>query len=494
MISVYVVDGLIDRVESSSFSRLFLNGVEVALPRDACIFPGFVDTHCHLIGPGMMAERVDLRDARSAHECAERIAAEARLRSPGEWILGFGWNQQNWTTRSSFDRHALDVITPENPVALYRIDTHAAFVNTAALNVARLGPESAIEGGEVVLDHEGQTTGLLIDDAVKVLETAMPTPTPEMIARWYKYGVQECLRYGLTEVHDMTVAPEWLQPMSMLADRGDMKIRCRAFLDGKYERWTILPKPTVLGPNLDSVGVKFFSDGALGSRGAYLLEPYSDDPNTVGIATITREELVEGSREPIKTGYGIATHAIGDGANRLVLDAYQQLRADYPNALLRVEHAQIVHPDDVPRFAELNAIPTIQATHCTSDAAMAEERLGSQRCASAYGWKSLLDTGRPLLGGSDFPIESPDPLLGLRAFVHREATSGPWYPEQRVSRQVALQAYTEWAGLGVPGKNNRGKLVPGYDADITVLSADPIDDSDATVLCTVVNGEIQYRA
>lgn len=493
MISVYVVDGCIDRVESSSRSRLFLNGAEVGLPAGAKIFPGFVDTHCHLIGPGMMAERVDLRGAGSAHECVRHVAAETRLRSPGEWILGFGWNQQGWTDLPHCNRQTLDAIAPNNPVALYRIDTHAAWVNTAALNAAELGSASVVEGGEVVLDENGEPTGLLIDDAVKVLEAAMPTPTPEMIARWYKYGVGECLQYGLTEVHDMTVAPEWLEPMTVLADRGDMNIRCRAFLDGKYERWKALPKPSVLGHNLDAVGVKFFSDGALGSRGAYLLEPYSDDPTTVGIATITREELIESSRQPIEAGYAIATHAIGDGANRLVLDAYQQLRTDYTEALLRIEHAQIVHPDDVPRFSELNVIPTVQSTHCTSDAAMAVERLGPERCAYAYGWKSLLDTGRPLLGGSDFPIESVDPLLGLRAFVHRETQGGPWYPEQKVSHQVAVQSYTEWAGLGVPGNSKRGKLAAGYDADITVLSGDPIDDPEAMVVMTIVAGKVGFE-
>lgn len=489
--SVEVQDRLIERMATSSQSRLLLNGVEVSLPKGSIILPGFVDTHCHLIGPGQMAERIDLREARSAAECVERLAREGNDRAPGEWILGFGWNQEGWNDLHNFDRHAIDAVIPDNPVALYRIDTHAAWVNSAALRLAGLTVPSAIQGGELLLDENGQPNGLLIDEAVKVLERAMPTPTNEQIARWYRYGVEECLRYGITEVHDMTVAPEWLEPMTGLAERGEMRIRCRAFLDGKLERWRAVPKPTTLGPNFDTVGVKFFSDGALGSRGAFLLEPYSDAPETQGLATISRDELIEASRPAIESGYAIATHAIGDAANRIVLDAYERLRHDYPDALLRIEHAQIVHPDDLPRFAALNIIPVVQPTHCTSDAAMAVERLGAKRCSYAYGWKSLRDTGVPLLGGSDFPIESPDPLLGLRDFVRREAAGVPWHPEQAISREDALKSYTEWAPLGVTGASNRGRLEPGCDADLVVLSGDPFDN-DTHVVMTVVGGEVVY--
>lgn len=489
--SIQTRNGLIERVERATAARLILNDTEILLPVNAVILPGFVDTHCHLIGPGQMAERIDLRGTRSAGECIERVADDIRGRTAGEWILGFGWNQEAWESREGFDRNSLDAVAPDNPVALYRIDTHAAWANSAALKAAGLHAGSRIGGGEVVLDEHGEPTGLLIDEAVKLLERRMPAPTNEQVGRWYRYGVEECLRYGITEAHDMTVAPEWLQGMTGLAESGEMRVRCRAFLDGKAERWRAVPKPARLGPNLDIVGVKFFSDGALGSRGAYLLEPYSDAPETRGIATISSDELVERSRDPIGAGYAIATHAIGDAANRIVLDAYERLRPEYPDALLRIEHAQIVHPDDVPRFAALNVIPTMQPTHCTSDARMAEERLGPERCAYAYGWRNLLDAGVPLLGGSDFPIESPDPLAGLAAFVRREVDGVPWYPEQAVSREVALKAYTEWAGLGVPGVPNRGRLEAGCDADLVVLDGDPFEGG--RVVMTVVAGRVEYN-
>lgn len=490
--SIEIRNGLIERSEPADRFRLSVNGTDVPLPGGAIILPGFVDTHCHLIGPGMMAERIDLRAARSAAECADLVAREAAGRGAGEWILGFGWNQEGWTDPELFTRRSLDAAAPDNPVALYRIDTHAAWVNSAALERGALGVESKIDGGEVVLAADGSPLGLLIDEAVKALERSMPAPTGEQIARWYRYGAEECLRYGITEVHDMTVAPEWLDPLTGLAERGGLPLRCRAFPDGKEERWRCVPRPTVLAKNLDTVGVKFFSDGALGSRGAFLLEPYRDAPETRGIATITTEELAEYARPAIEAGYAIATHAIGDAANRLVLDAYERLRPDYPDALLRIEHAQILHPDDIPRFAALKVIPVVQPIHCTSDAAMALERLGPECCAGAYAWRSLRDTGVPLLGGSDFPIESPDPLLGLNAFVRREAEGTPWYPEQRISRREALNAYTEWAVLGVPGPRNRGRLEPGCDADLVVLSGDPFAER-TEVIMTMVGGEFVFR-
>ena len=487
---VSIENTCIASVAQSEFARLILDGVEVPLPKRAQILPGFVDTHCHLIGPGMMAERIDLRGSRSAEECVRLTGEEVRKRTSGEWVIGFGWNQEGWNDLQNFNRFALDRVAPQNPVALYRIDTHAVWVNSAGLKAAGLEGGGKIEGGEILINERGEPTGILIDSGVKLIEGSMPESTPEQIARWYRYGVEECLRYGITEVHDMTVHPDWLEPMTRIAESGDMKIRCQVFLDGVEERWKAVAKPTTLAPNLQTVGVKFFSDGALGSRGALLLEPYSDAPVTVGVEVMSAEEIVERSREPLAAGYGIATHAIGDGGNRLVLDAYAKLRPNYSDALLRIEHAQIVHPDDLSRFVALGVIPTVQPTHCTSDAKMAEARLGEERCTYAYGWKNLRNLGLPLLGGSDFPIESPDPLLGLRAFTVRQTESGAWHPEQTILREEALCAYTEWATLGVPTTPNRGRLQPGCDADLVVLDGDPFEEGTRVVM-TVVKGRIQ---
>jgi predicted amidohydrolase YtcJ len=493
--SLRISSGRIESATPSESSRLFIDGREVALPRGAVILPGFVDTHCHLIGPGMMADRVGLQHARSAEECARLVAVRVATAAPGDWIFGFGWNQDLWPDGRLPDRSTLDAVAPDHPVALYRIDTHAAWLNTRALHQAGITP-GEIEGGKIEVDEEGEMTGILVDNAVKTFDASLPEPGVEQRRRWIEYGVRECLRYGITEIHDMNVEPERLEPMTLLAEAGGMRLRCNVFLEAQRDQWRAIPQPETLASNLHIVGVKYFTDGALGSRGALLLEPYSDASETRGLELMSSAELVERASGAIEYGYAVATHAIGDAANRLVLDAYAVLRANYPEALLRIEHAQIVHPDDVPRFALLGVIPAMQPTHCTSDAAMAESRLGPRRCSYAYGWRSLRSTGVALIGGSDFPVESADPLPGIRAFHFREPVPGrgAWHPEQAVTRGEALDAYTRWAPLGIPGNTKRGSLEPGYAADVVVLDGDPFEDRDARVLMTIVGGRIEYTA
>jgi predicted amidohydrolase YtcJ len=493
-ITLEIVSGRITSVRPTAHPQLIIDGRDVPLPERAVILPGFVDTHCHLIGPGMMADRVSLHGARSAADCAAIVDAHARSIPRGEWIIGFGWNQYAWPDGSLPHRSILDALLPDHPVALHRIDTHSVWLNSRALREAGIVPHE-IEGGEIELDANGEPTGLLIDNAVKLLDAMLPAPSVEQRMRWLEYGVNECLRYGITEIHDMNVEPERLEPMTRLAEAGGLRIRCNVFLEAQHDQWRALPAPTGLAHNLDIVGVKYFTDGALGSRGALLLEPYSDAPETCGLELMGSEELAERAGAAIEAGFAVATHAIGDAANRLTLDAYRQLRGRYPSALLRIEHAQIVHPDDAPHFAELNIIPAVQPTHCTSDATMAEARLGPERCGYAYGWQSLRATGVPLIGGSDFPVETPDPVAGLRAFVFREPVpgGGAWYGEEAISPADALDAYTRWAPFGVPGARQRGRLEPGYDADIVVLSGDPFEDPGAEVLMTIVEGKIVYR-
>ncbi|MDB5034800.1 MAG: N-substituted formamide deformylase [Chlorobi bacterium] len=487
--------GIIDGIEPSERFRLFLDGREMGLPPGAMILPGLVDTHCHLIGIGLMASRVGLRGAASAGECAERVAERVRATAPGEWIVGFGWNQEEWTERRMPDRATLDRLIADHPVALYRIDSHAVWLNGRALLEAGITPQR-IDGGSIELDERGEPTGILIDNAMKLVDRAIPPPTVERQRGWIEESVGECLRLGITEVHDMNVEPERLESMTRAADRGGMRLRCQVFLAAQNEEWAAVPRPVTLGPNLHIVGVKYFADGALGSRGALLLEPYSDAPGTRGLQLLDAGEIVRLASEPLRRGFAVATHAIGDGANRIVLDAYAELRAGFPESLLRMEHAQTVHPADVPRFAAFGVIPAMQPTHCTSDAAMAEARLGPERCGYAYGWRSMLGSGVPILGGSDFPIESPDPLEGLRAFHFRRPAGGAeaWHPGEVIPRADAVAAYTAWAPLGIPGDHHRGRILPGADADIVVLSGNPFDDPGAAALLTIVGGEVVYRS
>jgi predicted amidohydrolase YtcJ len=488
-----VVSGVIASATPAESPRLFIDGRELELPRGAVILPGLVDTHCHLIGLGLMGSRVGLRGARSAGECARRVAASAAGRGAGEWITGFGWNQEEWETKGMPSRADLDAVIPDHPVVLYRIDSHALWLNSAALHAAGIGPRQ-MEGGSIETDAEGRPTGILIDNAMKLAEAVIPPPTVEQQQRWIEQGVDRCIELGITGVHDMNVEPERIESMVRAAERGRMRLRCQVFLAGQEDEWRAFPAPGPLAPNLEIVGVKYFADGALGSRGALLLEPYSDAPGALGLQLLDADRLEGLATEPVARGFAVATHAIGDAANRIVLDAYERLRARHPAALLRIEHAQNVDPADLPRFASLGVIPAVQAIHCTSDAPMAEARLGDERCAHAYPWASLASLGVSLLGGSDFPIESADPLAGLRAFHFRrpDGAREPWHPEQAISRRAALDAYTAAAPLGVPGSLRRGRLLPGYDADLTILDGDPFDES-TRVLMTVVGGAVAGR-
>lgn len=488
-----IASGVITSATPSDAPRLFIDGRELALPRGSVIVPGFVDTHCHLIGLGLMASRVVLRGARSAGECAERVAARARERGDGEWIVGFGWNQEEWEDRRMPRREVLDALGIDNPVVLYRIDSHAAWLNGRALREAGIEPRE-IDGGSIEVGADGTMTGILVDNAMKLVDAVIPPPTVERQREWIGQSVEECLRLGITEVHDMNVEPGRIEAMTRLAEGGGMRLRCQVFLAAQSREWEEFPVPATLAPNLSIVGVKYFADGALGSRGALLLEPYADAPHTHGLRLLGSDELVELATEPVRRGFAVATHAIGDAANRIVLDAYRTLRADHPGALLRVEHAQTVHPDDLSRFASLGVIPAMQAIHCTSDAPMADARLGPERAAHAYPWASLRKLGVPVLGGSDFPIESPDPLAGLRAFHFRrpDGAAGGWHPEQAISRRDALDAYTAHAPLGIPGAPRRGHLLPGHDADITILDGDPFDE-ETRVVMTIVGGEVVFE-
>lgn len=486
--------GLITSVLPSNRPRLFLDGAEYPLPAGGVILPGFTDSHAHLIGLGEMGSKVNLVDARSAQECAQRIAQHAKTVPSGTWIQGFGWNQERWDSPTLPTRELLDRLIPDHPVILLRIDTHAAWVNSAAIHAAAITPRW-VDGGEVLLDGTGQPNGILIDNAMGLAFQQIPPITTQQKMEWIAYGVQQCLRYGITSLHDMNVEPERLEAMVRLAEHDEMSIRCEVFLKAQGEEWRAVPQPQSLAKNLSIVGVKYFADGALGSRGALLLEPYSDDPTTHGIQLLSADQLAGLANEPARRGFAVATHAIGDGANRLVLDAYQQLRNRYPDALLRVEHAQIVHPDDVPRFAQLGVLPSMQPTHCTSDATMAEQRLGYQRCGYAYGWQNLRRTGVPILAGSDFPIESPDPIAGIRAFVERlnSSTGKPWYPEQRIAQQEAIAAFTEWPAAGIPGQPRRGRIAEGYAADIVVLSGNPYGASQPKTIATIVAGNVAWQ-
>lgn len=490
---IEISNGIIASVGASERPRVVVDGAELLVPAGAVVLPGFVDTHCHLLGLGQMAERVQLGGLRTITDCLARVAYRAATTPEGEWILGFGWNETEWLDRARPTRAALDTAAPDHPVALYRVDTHAVWINSSAMALAGI-EAGTIDGGEIVLGDDGKPDGLLIDNAVRLLDSAIPRPSAERMRRWLTMAVDRCLEYGITEVHDMNVATDVLDVLASAAAAGELRVRAAVFLEGMNDGWRDFGAPRAMAPMLDVVGVKYFVDGALGSRGALLLEPYADDPTSYGLGLIDIDELVERADAAASAGHAIATHAIGDAANRIALDAYERLRARHPGTLLRIEHAQIVHPDDVGRFAGLEVVAAMQPTHCTSDAAMAEARLGLDRCRTAYPWRTLLEGGARVIAGSDFPIESPDPLAGLRAFVRREPRTGAgaWFASEAIDRDAALRAFTAWAPSGRPGEARRGRLEPGFDADVVVLTGDPFD-AGTTVLYTIVGGVVRYE-
>ncbi len=396
---------------------------------------GLRDAHCHLVWLGMKHYQLDLQGSKSQKDCIERALDFGQNR--GGWILGRGWNEENWDDRN-FDRHLLDKYFPNIPVYFIRIDGHAAWCNSKALEIAKISRNSKNpDGGEILKDSWGNPSGILIDMALEMINLVVPNPSDVEIEQYILKAIELCLGVGLTEVHDMDVHIGWLPVFEKLAKEKrlgiDIKSYIRAF-DEKYLEQNIHPNRI---NNWYLAGLKFYADGALGSRGAALLEDYSDKKGHKGIVLMGQDELLKKAIAGLNHGFEIATHAIGDRANRMVLDVYQAIRKDKFTGKLRIEHAQIVHPNDLNRFAENNIEVTIQPMFAISDKNMAAQRLG-ERLRYSYPWKSLLETGANVFGSSDSPIESHDPLSGINALVN---SGVPWQEGEHLSWEDAVSLY-----------------------------------------------------
>lgn len=467
----------------------------------AWALPGFVDSHAHILGLGMRLTGLNLYDATSAEQCAER--ARSHTGNSGDWITGMGWNQELWTARQYPHAQVLDAVLPDVPVYLRRADGHAAWVNSAALRIAGITEHTKDPvGGAILRDDKQRPTGILVDNAMELVARHIPRATEQQQQDMILAAARECSRLGITEVHDMDVHPSLLPLFRDMAEKGSLPIRVQSYISGQNDEWLderLLPAG---GEFLRVYGVKLYTDGALGSRGALLLEPYSDAPTTHGLALLDEQELENKVRTILEFGWNVAVHAIGDAANRMILDVYGRMRTEHiadDDTLLRVEHAQVVHPDDQRKFAQYSVIPAVQPIHCTSDAPMAEQRLGA-RCSYAYPWRSLRNSGAILPGGSDFPIESGDPLLGIDAFCRRVpfGRTTAWNPSECLTRDEALDAYTVWAHEAADVAYRRGKIKPKFDADIVVLDNNLLmcpDESIAStqVLATYTAGVRRYH-
>ena len=469
------------------------------------VVPALTDAHGHVVGLGLSLVRVDLRGCRSPADCAERVRAILSKIPPGAWVRGRGWDQNLYPDQQFPTRAALDAVAPNTPVFVRRVDGHAGWANSEALrraNVTRDTPDPP--GGRILRDASGEPTGIFIDHAEELVERAIP-PASDLEVEHAILRAQDLLvSQGLTSVHEMGIAPGIADIYLRLASSGRLKIRV-------YAHWSADPEtldeairrgPIRAGPDdlFTLRAIKVYADGALGSRGAHLKAPYSDDPHNTGLVLTSMKEVEAISRRALAAGFQVSTHAIGDAANHDVLEAYA-LAGVTPAARFRIEHAQILDPADIPRFSQLGVIASMQPTHATSDMPWAEKRVGPRRLAGAYAWRTLRNAGVHLAFGSDFPVELSDPRLGLFAAVTRTDLDGRppggWLPDQRLTVEETLRAFTVEAAYAAFEEEWRGELRPGQAADLTVFDG-PLDTPEhivkRKVLMTIVAGRVVYDA
>ena len=487
-------------------------GTQVIDLQGKTVVPGLVDGHLHFAGLGAdRGQSLDLGEARSEADVAAQVRRLARRLEPGEWITGRGWHMGNWAQEVWPSRQSLDEAAPQNPVFLGGMHSHASWANSLALEAAGVDsrtPEPM--GGKIPKDEDGEPTGVLIENAQALVRAAVPraaqAPMEERIGR----SVQLSLSYGFTGAHDMGTTLEVIEGYKALIDAGDFPFRINA-----------IPRVVNAGPLLDQIlaegptigygnhrltvrGVKVSIDGALGARGAALMKPYSDEPDNIGVVRVPYDQLYYIVEKSLRSGFNVAIHAIGDRGNHMALNAVQEALSVVPveDHRIRVEHAQIVLPEDLPRFGVLGVLASVQWMHCTLDMPWAERRVGAERIVGGYAWRTLLNTGARLVGGSDEGAATFSPFMGIHAAVTRQDADGlpegGWYVGQALTRYEALKSYTLDAAYASFQEDILGSLTPGKLADLVVLSQDimtvPADEIlDTEALMTIAGGEIVFR-
>jgi predicted amidohydrolase YtcJ len=471
--------------------------------KGAAIIPGLIDSHVHMRNFGDSLEILDLRSTKSAGEIAEMVRRAAAGHKPGEWIRGRSWDQTAWPSRQFPSDGLLSEAAPGNPVYLTRVDGHAAWVNRKALEMADVNAATPDPpGGRILRGPGGAPTGVLIDRAQALVSRHIPADEAEQVMRKIARAAQECARLGLTSVHDAGVSELELAAYRRLIAEHKLPVRIYAMIGGEGPLWRdYLKRGPETGDRLTVRSIKLMSDGALGSRGAALLAPYSDDPGNTGLLILQKSDIERVARDAAAHGFQVNTHAIGDRANRTVLEAYAAALKGKNDRRFRVEHAQVVALDDIPLFAKYSVIASMQATHATSDMRWAEARVGPERIQGAYAWRKFLSLGVPIANGSDFPVEEPNPLWGFYAAVTRQdqagSPAGGWMPGQRMTREEALKSWTVSGAYAAFEEKAKGSLEPGKVADFVMLSRDimtiPAGEIPATrVKMTVAGGEIVF--
>jgi predicted amidohydrolase YtcJ len=468
--------------DSEPMIRMFPEAKQVDL-KGQTVLPGLIDSHGHLSGLALSFTRANLVGTSSKVEVMSRLSEFAADLPEGEWLLGRGWDQNDWPEQAFPNRQDLDAEFPNRPVWLRRIDGHAAWGNSLALAQADrdLSGDWQPQGGVIHRDGNGQPTGVFVDGAISLVESAVPAVSRDTYSAALDQAVQTLIGLGITGVHDPGVDRAMVELYLDKIREGKFPLRVYAMADGIRETLDWLCES---GPVSEPSGrlvmrsVKLYGDGALGSRGAALLEDYSDDPGNRGLLFASQTQVENDMRRIMACGLQVGIHAIGDAGNQQALDAYQKVIVEFPDnpGRHRIEHAQVLDLHDIPRFARLGIIAAMQPTHATSDMYWAVDRLGDERARGSYAWRSLLDNGASLAFGSDFPVEQVDPMLGIYAAVTRQDLKGwpegGWFPEQRLSREEAIHAFTLGAAFSGFAENTSGSLEVGKRADFIVLGRD----------------------
>ena len=475
--------------------------VQVTALDSAYLYPGFVDGHAHLLGIGQRELTLNLEGTASIVELVTRIESEVQGQPAGQVVYGRGWIETGWPEGRMPLASDLDAVSPDNPVILTRADGHALVANSAALNAAGITDETPdVDGGKIERDASGAATGILIDNSMGQVLSLISAPTETDIVRAYVVGSEAYAARGWTGIHNMSVNPRDAAILERLDLEGRMPLR----LHNAYDRsgFEIAEARAHETDTITNRSVKLYMDGALGSRGALLIEPYSDRPNTSGLSLMEPELLAELMARAEAGNVQLAIHAIGDLANRRILDTYQA--GAYPDDLRwRIEHTQVLHPDDIDRVGQLGLIASMQPSHAISDLKFAPDRLGRDRLYGAYAWQTLLEKGAIVLGGSDAPVEIGTPQIEFYAAVARKDLEGfsneDWYPEEALSREQALALFTTAPAYGAFMEADLGTLEVGKLADFTAFDLDLMTIPEAEILnaetvLTVVQGETVYSA
>ncbi|ARA92548.1 amidohydrolase [Rhodothermaceae bacterium RA] len=520
-----VVDGRIAAVGTAEEIRPWIGAdTEVLDLQGRLAIPGFIEGHGHFMGLGNSKMILDLTEARTWDEIVAMVEAAVARAEPGEWILGRGWHQEKWeavpegAVEGVPTHHRLSAVSPDNPVLLGHASGHAAFANARAMELGRISPETEDpEGGEIVRDAAGRPTGLLREKAQGLVRMALSEArkqmTPDELEAEQREQVRlagaEALAHGITTFHDAGASFETIDLFRRLADEGALPVRLYVMVRyaSPEELEARLPRYRLIGYGNDFLTVRSIKrqvDGALGPHGAWLLEPYRDLPSSTGLVLEPLDEIRRAAEIALRHGFQVNTHAIGDRGNREILNLYEQIFTAHPDSTdlrWRIEHAQHLHPDDIPRFARLGVIASMQGVHCTSDGPWVLKRLGPERAESgAYMWRALWDSGAVVTNGTDVPVEDIDPIASFYATVTRRMPDGEvFYGRQALTRMEALRSYTLNNAYAAFEEDRKGSLTPGKLADIVVLSRDILtvpeeEILEAEVVYTILGGDVVYRA